>query len=265
MDARRTRKQGATMTAAAPQFKDTLGNLWLIPGATPVPVTPPKPLEPTIPSTAFLANALTHSSWEMNHDAGTPGASTGTTSYPATAPDGTPNCRLFDFFSSGGGGEIYHFPLLSDCTPYSNFCFTVRRMTPNPTLITCWEHDLEACDASGNPLDMATQEDSYNKTFDITANHKWVGTGINVVPTAWAANSWHEDKVYLIDNKNGTVTYVGVNLDGVWYYLGITVADVDASKWAAKILNIQLQFDVVSKAVSTEAKAYMSLCQVECW
>jgi hypothetical protein len=230
---------------------------------SPVAVPPPA-VPPVIPATALILNALPMTGWEMNHDAGTSGSSVGTTSYPVTAPDGTANCRLFDFTNTAGGGEIYHFPVLADCTPYKNFCFKFKRMTPNPLTVTNSEHDMEAVDASGNVLDMATQEDGYNGVFDVTENHKWVATGIKVNPTTWLPNSWHDDEIYLIDNGDGTVTYPGVKLDGVFYPLNVTSPDVDASKWAAKILNLQIQFDTKS-TLATESKVYCSQCEVDCW
>lgn len=230
----------------------------------PAVVIPPPPAAPTIPANALVLNALPMTAWEMNHDAGTSGSSVGTTSYPVTAPDGTPNCRLFDFTNTAGGGEIYHFPILKDCTPYKNFCFKFKRMTPTPQFVTNSEHDLEAVDAAGNVLDMATQEDGYTGVFDITENHHWVGTGIKVNPSTWAANSWHDDEIYLVDNGNGTVTYLGVKLDGVYYPINVTTPDVDASKWTAKILNLQIQFDTKSTA-GEESKVYCSLCEVDCW
>lgn len=230
--------------------------------------TPPPPQPPIVPANCVTINALPMSGWEMNHDAGTSGSSTGTTSYPVTAPDNTPNCRLFDFTNTAGGGEIYHFPILADCTPYNKFRFRIKRMTPTPQTVTNWEHDLEAVDASGKPLDMATQEDGYNGVFDITENHKWVSTGIKVNPPAWTANSWHEDWIYLTDNGDGTVTYDGVMLDGVYYVINVTIADVDSGTWKPKILNIQVQFDTKPPAGVTtgvESKVYCSECAVDCW
>jgi hypothetical protein len=234
---------------------------------TPPAVVDPPPAAPTIPATALKVNALPMTGWEMNHDAGTSGFSVGTTSYPVTAPDGTLNCRLFDFTNTAGGGEIYHFPILKDCTPYKNFCFRFRR-TASPT-VTNSEHDLEAVDAAGNPLDMATQEDGYNGVFDITESHKWVGVNtIKVNPVKWVAGSWHDDEIYMVDNGDGTVTYTGVTIDGVYYPIGITASDVDNGKWTPKILNLQLQFDTKPPAGVTtgvESKVYCSQCEVDCW
>jgi hypothetical protein len=231
------------------------------------PVVVPPPVGPTVPATAKTIDALPMTGWEMNHDAGTSGSSTGTTSYPVTAPDGTPNCRLFDFTNTAGGGEIYHFAILPDVTPYKNFRFRFRR-TASPT-VTNSEHDLEAVDASGNPLDMATQEDGYNGVFDVTESHKWVGVStIKVDPSKWAAGSWHEDDVYMTDNGDGTVTYVGVTIDGTYYPINIKAADVDNSKWQPKILNVQIQFDTkppAGVATGVESKVYCSVCAVDCW
>lgn len=243
------------------------GQLSNVQSVTSAPAPPPAQ-PPIVPANCVTINALPMTAWEMNHDAGTSGSSTGTTSYPVIAPDNTPNCRLFDFTNTAGGGEIYHFPILSDCTPYNKFRFRIKRMTPTPQTVTNWEHDLEAVDANGKPLDMATQEDGYNGVFDITENHKWVSTGIKVNPPAWVANSWHEDQIYLTDNGDGTVTYDGVMLDGVYYVIGVTIADVDSGKWTPKILNIQVQFDTKPPAGVTtgvESKVYCSECAVDCW
>ena len=258
----------ATLAIASGAVPVTAAAVTINPATVSIALAPPPAAQPpAVPSNMVTVNALPMTGWEMNHDAGTSGSSTGTTSYPVTAPDGTTNCRLFDFTNSGGGGEIYHFPILSDCTPYNKFRFRFRR-TASPN-VTNSEHDLEAVDAQGNPLDMATQEDGYNGVFDITENHKWVGVGsIKVNPATWVAGSWHEDQIYLTDNGNGTVTYDGVLLDGVYYAIGITIADVDGSKWTPKILNVQIQFDTKPPAGVTggvESKVYCSECAVDCW
>lgn len=255
----------STITAT---ITGTDGTVTTLTGTVTLTTTPAPAAAPAVPASALTINALPMTAWEMNHDAGTSGSSTGVTSYPVTAPDGTANCRLFDFTNTAGGGEIYHFPILADCTPYNKFRFRFRRMTPTPLTVTNSEHDLEAVDANGNVLDMATQEDGYNGVFDITENHKWVSTGIKVNPTTWAANSWHDDEIYLTDNGNGTVTYDWVKLDGVVYPIGVTIADVDSGKWKAKILNIQIQFDTKPPAGITtgvESKVYCSECGVDCW
>lgn len=252
--------------APAPTVTQTPDGKWSLTlsiAAIPPPVVVPPPAQPpVVPATALTVNALPMTGWEMNHDTGTSGTSTGTTSYPVTSPDGIANCRLFDFTNSGGGGEIYHFPILKDCTPYKNFRFRFRRTAGG---YTNSEHDLEAVDAAGDPLDMATQEDGYNGVEDITSNHKWVGvSGIKTQPSTWVAGSWHEDDIYLRDNGDGTVTYEGVTLDGVYYPINVTVADVDGAKWTPKILNLQIQFDTKSTA-AVESKVYCNICAVDCW
>lgn len=236
------------------------------PVPTPVPPIPPPPAlqEPVIPANAVVLNILPMKTWKMNHDAGTSGSSKGTTTFPVIAPDGTQNCRLFDFTNSGGGGEIYHLQALADSSKYSHFCVELEQLSPDWSKITNCEVDIEQVDANGVPLDMASQEDGYSGVFDVTESHHWTGTGVKVDPTKRAANSHHTKRIYFENLGGGKVLYPGVKLDDVYYPLMVTASDPDNSKWTPKDLNLQVQFDSKS-ATSGESKVYMPKLNIYCW
>jgi hypothetical protein len=141
----------------------------------------------------------------MNHDAGTPGSSTGTTKYPFTAPDGS-TVRLFDFTLTAKGGEIYHVNALKDSSPYNCFCYETVESSPDWSNVAQAEKDLEHADPTGAYVDMATQVSAGSGTVEITGGHKWQPTSVKADPSKRAANVLHTTRIYVKDNGDGTST-----------------------------------------------------------
>lgn len=242
------------------------GKLVLTPPPVVVPPPPPPPAnpEPTIPANATVVDMLPAVvPWQMNHDAGTPGSSTGTTAYPITAPDGT-TCRQFQFTDTAKGGEIYHANVLKDSSAFNTFCYEAVESSPDWSNIACAEKDLEHADATGAYVDMATQLDAHSNTVEVTGGHAWQKTKVLADPSKRAANVLHTTRIYARDNGDGTSTYIGIFLDGTYYPIGVTLNDTGSTKWGKNVLNLQLQYDGVS-AGSVQSTVYMHVLRVHCW
>jgi hypothetical protein len=219
------------------------------PNSVPPPVVNP---EPGIPSTALTTNMLLSKAWSCKHDTGTPGNASGTWTYPATAPDKTPNCALLAFTNIDKGGALYHANVMADATPYNTFCLEVAEYFPvAPAGLSCMENDLEQVQAAASTatenaayVDMATQLDHYKGTVDITQNQSWVATLVKIDPSSRKAGVWYTTRIYVRNNGGGSVTYIGIYLSdtGLYYPLNITVQSQPAALWGEKLLNQQKQF-----------------------
>jgi hypothetical protein len=245
---------GATITETAP---------------TPVVVQPPPPPppvnpEPTIPANAAVIDMLPAVvPWQMNHDAGTPGSSTGTTQYPVTAPDGS-TVRMFQFTLSGKGGEIFHANVLKDASAYNEFCYEAVESSDDWSNIACAEKDLEQADATGAYVDMATQLSAYSGTVEVTGGHKWQATKVGADPSKRAPKVLHTTRIYVRDNGDGTSTYIGIFLDGTYTPIGVTLNNLGSAKWGKNVLNLQLQYDGKSSA-AVQSTVYMHVLRLHAW
>lgn len=233
-----------TITATSVQDPTKSASITITVNAPPPP--PPPSGAPIIPATATVVNMLTDATaWQENHDAGTSGNSSGTTAYPVTAPDGSQNCRRFDMTLTAHGGEIYHKSVMRDASKFSSFCYEAEELSGDWSNVQNEEKDIEQIDAHGNKLDMATQEAGGSNTEEVTGKPLgWTQTSVkNVDPSKRAPNVWHLIRKFFRNNLDGTVTYEGVEIDGVYMPINLTLNDTKASNWSDNDLNFQYQFD----------------------
>jgi hypothetical protein len=248
----------------------TPDGLWQLSGAsfTKIPPPPPPPPlnpEPTIPANAVVVDLLPSVKWAMNHDAGTPGSSTGTSTYPATAPDGS-QCRVFNVTASGKGGEIFHVNVLADSSMYNIFCLETVESSGDWPKIACAEKDMEHVNPLGQYVDMATQLSTYDGDVDITQNQKWISSNVKADPTQLALNVLHTQRRYMRDNGDGTVNYMGIYLDSVYnpFLNASAIKSQPSALWGKNILNLQIQYDSIS-ALQVSFVVWMHVCRVHCW
>jgi hypothetical protein len=204
--------------------------------------------------------------WQMNHDAGTPGSATGTSTYPATAPDGTPNCREFQMTLTAGGGEIYHANVMKDSSKFDTFCYETEEFYPDPSNFACIERDLEQADSTGAYVDMATQLNGHAGFLDYTSSNPkgWQHTAVKANPMGIAKGTWYVTKRYFRNLGGGKVLYIGSNDGGVYSPLNITTTSQPTAKWGANVLNLQYQFDGKSSG-SVQSTVYARVLRVHCW
>jgi hypothetical protein len=232
---------------------------------TPPAVQPPPPTGEPVIAWAQTVNMLQSKAWSCMHDPGTPGSASGTFTYPATAPDKTPNCALLSFTNVDKGGALFHANVLQDSTPYNTFMYEAVEYFPNASNISCMEKDLEQVNASGVYVDMATQLDHYKGAVDITQNQAWQATSVKADPTARKAGIWYTTRIYVknVDGKN--VEYIGIYLSdtGLYYPLGITVPSQPNHIWGKNLLNQQYQFVGLNMG-SIASQVYTKVLNIHC-
>lgn len=233
------------------------------PAVVPPPViVPPPPVEPSIPVPDMAVDMLP-ATWAMNHDTGTPGSAIGTSTYPVNAPDGTVNCREFQFTLTAKGGFIYHANVMKDSSAFNTFCIETEEYFVDPSNLACHEKDLEQVDATGTYVDMATQLNGNAGFLDYTANQSWQHTTVKANPTAIPKGTWYPTKRYFRNNGNGTYTLVGSNDGGTYSPLNFTVKSQPSAKWGKNILNFQYQFDGKSSG-SVQSTVYVRVMKIHC-
>lgn len=231
-----------------------------------VPPPPPPIPEPTIPASAVTVDMLPSViKWQMNHDAGTPGSSSGTTSYPVTSDDGS-IVRRFQFTLTAKGAEIYHANVLADSSMYNTFCLETVESSADWSNIACSEKDMEHVDATGAYVDMAIQLSTYSGAVEITQNQKWVSAKIQADPTKLAPKILHTQRRYVRDNGDGTVNYMGIFMDSGYtpFANSAAVPSRPSAKWGPKILNLQIQYGGKS-AGSVSSIVDMYVLRVHAW
>lgn len=217
------------------------------PSPTPSPSATPIAIGPTvIPSNAIVVRNLDQSSsWVFNHDAGTPGASTGTSAL-VTSPSVGGKARQYSMSYTGSGGEIFHVSYAKD--PNSlNFAYDVYVNLVNPATTANLELDMNQVIPNGNTVIYGVQCDGYSKTWDYTGtvpSTHWVHSNVSCDPKSWKANTWRHVQIVYSRDTAGNITYKGVALDGVYSaFTGATLLSSKALGWTAGDLLTNFQID----------------------
>lgn len=240
---------------------------------TPVPVIPPIPptppvdsQEPVIPADAVTTDML-QKKWSWNKDPGTPGVAadaTGTSVYPFTRPDGLVVMRN-TMTLNAKAGIIYHVNVMPDSSAFNTFCYETVEIYDGTGNINNSEKDLEHVWADGTYVDQAMQIATGSKCVEVTGNSKWQTTKAIIDPVkVFAPNVQHVTKHYSRDNGDGTVTYFGSHIDGVYLPINVTVNSKKAGPWGKKVLNCQYQFDGKSSGKVTSIVDVV-LFQIHSW
>jgi hypothetical protein len=227
------------------------------PVVTPPVVTPPVVIvgAPVIPADAHRENMLTKK-WKGNHDAGTGGTASGTSSYPETSPDGRANCLKYDF-DTNGGGMIYHvLALTAGASKFNKICYRKRERKTDPggwKTINQVETDVEMTDIkTGIPTDLAMQQSATGGNGEeVTINHHWTPTGVKINPQLRDPNAWHLTENYMTLHADKTITYDFVAFDNVLYPIGkvgFRVTDQDSTPWGLDEANVQAQYNGIAGA-----------------
>jgi hypothetical protein len=236
------------------------------PVVTPPVVTPPVgstsdlPVvagAPVIPANAVRINMLKPPNpWQMNHDKGTPGDASGTVAYPYTSPDGK-TCMRVVFTTKDGGGFIIHGVAKKGISQFNKFAFRKREKKVDAggwKTLNQVETDLEATRKdTGIPDDMAMQQSATSgQGEEISINHKWTPTGVQINPQARDNSAWHTTENYLTLNPDRSFVVDGVAFDNKWNPIGKTITDPDSSPWGTDEMNVQAQWNGIKGTVNHE-------------
>jgi hypothetical protein len=232
------------MSTTTPQFKDTLGNLYLVPGATPYV---PKPVAPLIPATAKnTGNILVMPNWKMEKDAGTPGTASNI-KMTLNKADGS---ALFSANQTGKGGVRWSITAAKNVPDtVLNYCYDITLLFPDPTQQACLELDINHVDSKGTVYFLCAQASHYSKSYEYTLGKAAGGVGWNpslipVDPITWKANTDKHIRIFTQRDNSGKVYYTGVEEDSVYSQFAASNSglDTEALKWTPEIIlpNFQL-------------------------
>jgi hypothetical protein len=206
-----------TSNGMCPVINTTFTVSGTAPTPPPSPASPPPRSPPnTIPSYATSSGDIDGaSSWEYEHDTGTPGASVGSTLYPATTPS-YDDAREFYMTYSDYGGERWHLSF-GNSTSATHFVYDTYVYFVDPSQVQNVEMDVDQVMANGETVIFGTQCASGSKTWEYTVikngSPHWLPSNIPCDPTTWTANTWHHIQVGVHRKNNGVVTHDWVTLD----------------------------------------------------
>jgi hypothetical protein len=223
----------------------------------------------TIPSNAIADHHIEQrDNWAWNHDPGTPGSSSGTsTLQSAIARDG--EARKFSMTYDGAGGEIYHVSFDSDENA-THFVYDNWIYIEDTSDLDNLELDLNQVVSNGDTIIYAFQCAGTSGTWEYGENEgtrakshsHWVSSNVKCDPQTWAAKTWHHVQVAYHRDDAGNATYEAVALDGV-------VSQIDATVFAAASLGwgkvLQTQFQIDGKGASGGVTAYADNLTVYRW
>ena len=204
----------------------------------------------SIPSYAVASNDLDIAgNWQYEHDAGTPGTSQGSTTYPATTPL-YDDAREFYMTYSSRGGERWHLSFGND-TVSTHFILDTYVYVANPDQLANLELDLNQVLSTGKTVIFGTQCSTYSGTWEWTyysSGFHWHSSNIPCNPRTWAANTWHHIQVAFHRDSSGYVTHDWVNFDGKQTnFSGASASSGQYLGWAKGSLTTNVQMDGYNK------------------
>ena len=207
---------------------------------------------PGIPSNAISSGDMNASgSWVWAHDNGTPGTSTGYSSFPASGKSSDNSARSMSVYYANHGGEIYHVDFGHD-TSASNFIYDTNIYITDPSQVANIEMDVNQVISNGATMILGTQCSIYSGTWEfVTVRNNsphWNPSNLACNPQTWSANTWHHVQIASHRDNSGYVTYDWVNLDGhVGYFSGAGGSDAMQLGWAIGALVLNFQLDGASQ------------------
>lgn len=205
-----------------------------------------------IPANAIASADLNSSTrWSWNHDAGTPGSSQGSSTYPVSGMSDDNAARQFYMTYSGRGGEIYHLSFANDKNA-THFVYDTYVYVVDPSQLANLEMDMNDVTADGRTMILGTQCSTYSKSWEYTlytsGGFHWHPSNIPCDPTQWSANTWHHIQIASHRDNSGNATYDWVSVDGKYSdFAGASGPDSASLGWAIGTLLINFQIDGYNK------------------
>jgi hypothetical protein len=204
-----------TPVATTPQFKDTLGDLYLIPGAVPVP---PKPTSPPIPSTAKnTGSIIAIPGWKMEWDSGTQGSA----SNIKMVYDPVKKIATFSANQKGKAGvrwSVHAAENIPDTV--KNFCYDITFEFPDPTQQACIEMDVNQVTSDDKTYLLCVQASEYSHSYEYTLLNKsgfgWNKSNIPSNPEQWPKNTKKHIRIFSHRDNSSGVYYQGVEEDNIY-------------------------------------------------
>jgi hypothetical protein len=215
---------------------------------------------PIIPSGALSSGILDNygpQPWLSVHDTGTPGTSSGTSTYISPAVG-----RHFNFIYTANAGQRYSL-YFGDDTLAQNFCYDLEVAFTDPTQILNMEMDMNQVMADGDTVIYDCQCAHGSAHWEVDG---WHATTVAGDPQTWGVSTYHHVRIFWHRDLAGTLTtWDGVEFDGVWNPF---IAETGNTKftlgWAVGRLVINFQIEG-SSAVSGTVDAFGRNIQVWRW
>jgi hypothetical protein len=206
-------------------------------------ITPPSSPGPSVPPGATSSTGLQLlDNWHFNHDAGTPGTASGSTTL-VSSPSLGGDARQFNSSYTGAGGEIYSVSYADDVVS-TNFVYDGWVWIQQGSQIVNLEMDSNQVIANGDTVIYAFQCDGYSKTWDYSgAGASWVHSTQLCDVNTWSLDAWHHVQISYSRDDSGYVTYHSVWLDGAEQAINATVPSAFALGWKVGVVQTQFQTD----------------------
>ncbi len=223
-----------------------------------------------IPSNAVSTGEVTGSgSWTWSHDSGTPGTSTGSSTYPVSSPSKDGASRLFHVSYWDRGGERYHLTLAHNTGAYTHFVYDTYVYIEDTSQIANLEMDLNQVLDNGKTVIMATQCSSYTGTWEwsnISSGHPhWHSSNLSCNPKSWGSKTWHHVQIGEHRDSSGNVTHDWIGFDGKISYFHNAYGYSGAYLgWEKGIFTLNAQLDGASSN-SGSMKVYFDKTKVYRW
>jgi hypothetical protein len=209
------------------------------------------------PTSRIPANAVASAdldaatNWQWNHDAGTPGSSQGSTTYPVAGVSSDNKAREFYMTYTSHGGEIYHVSFGAD-QKATHFVYDTYVYVVDPSQLQNLEMDMNHVMPDGRTIILGMQCSSISDTWEyvyVSGGHPhWRPSNLACNPMTWSAKTWHHIQIASHHDNSGNATYDWVSIDGKYGdFQNATVADALSLGWAKGSMLINFQIDGESK------------------
>jgi hypothetical protein len=223
-----------------------------------------------VPSNAVSVSGIEElSNWEEQHDSGTGGTSTGSTTL-VSSPALSGQSRQFNTSFTGSGGEIYHVTWGNDQSAQNFFYDGWVYLTNNSaTNVGNLEFDMNQVVSNGNTIIYGVQCDGYSGTWDYTENtgtpsqpnDTWVHSSAACNARNWSQNTWHHVQMSYSRDNSGNVTYHSIWLDGTESTINATVPSAFSLGWGSVLLT-NFQVDGLGSGSNT---VYLNELTISRW
>lgn len=196
--------------------------------------------------------------WQWNHDAGTPGTATGSSSLVAS-PSLSGSARQFNLSWTAFGGEIFHSYLgPGNLDPNStSFIYDIQVYPTNLTNINQMEMDLNQVMANGQTVIFGCQMNFASGlvqyTLNIAGHTQWVNS--NIACTRPSINTWHHIRIGYHRDSVGNVTYDFFEIDGALSnFIGASGNSAFSLGWSPVgllLVNFQMNGNNTSNSTTT--------------
>jgi hypothetical protein len=225
---------------------------------------------------AIPANAQTSSgylegsgNWQWEHDAGTPGTSTGQLIFGVARPSVDGSATEFVVPYSQFGGERFHL-LFGNDTSARYFVYDTYVYVVNPTQLQNLELDVDQVTVNGETIIYGTQCSSISGTWEYTyvsGGHAfWKPSNIPCNPQNWAPNKWHH--IQIQSHRVGDVVthdWVKVDNDRVRFFTRATATSGLFLGWTPTgVLLLNFQVDGALSGGGT-VQGYFDKMQIWRW